>query len=153
MLHSQSVVELINRVDVEVETDSLEGFLVSLCEQGRIEKALTVRNEIGCMFFPVRGSPNTHQQSHKLDKPYDREASGTVVSTSVTNTNAELDSQLSEMKKVEKVAENYDGMERRSQFNDFDYCYKQINILCSSGEIQKASQLAKEMVPNFGRAT
>ncbi|KAB2626327.1 pentatricopeptide repeat-containing protein [Pyrus ussuriensis x Pyrus communis] len=141
MLHSQSVVEQINRVDVEVETDSLEGFLH------------TVRNEIGCMFFPVRGSPNTHQQSHKLDKPYDREASGTVVSTSVTYTDAELDSQLSEMKKVEKVAENYDGMERRSQFNDFDYCYKQIAILCSSGEIQKASQLAKEMVPNFGRAT
>ncbi|TQE03618.1 hypothetical protein C1H46_010749 [Malus baccata] len=153
MLNSQSVLELINRVDVEVDTDSLEGFLASLCEQGRIEESLTVLNEIGCMFFPVRGSPNNHQQFLKLDKPYDREPSGIVVSNSVTSTGADLDIQLCEMKKVEKVAENYDGGGRWSQFKDFDDCYKQVATLCSCGEIQKASQLAKEMVSNFRRAS
>lgn len=152
MLQSQSVVELINRVDVEVETDSLEGLLVSLCEQGSVQESLTLLNEIGSIFFPVRSSPNACNQSHKLHNPYDREAYGTVASTSVTSTDADMDIQFSGMRDVKNVAENYDDKGRRSKFDDFDYCYKQIATLCSRGEIREASQLAKEMVSNFGRA-
>ncbi|KAI5348552.1 hypothetical protein L3X38_001439 [Prunus dulcis] len=152
MLQSQSVVELINRVDVEVETDSLEGLLVSLCEQGSVQESLTLLNEIGSIFFPVRSSPNACNQSHKLHNPYYREAYGTVASTSVTYTDADMDIQFSGMRDVKNVAENYDDKGKRSKFDDFDYCYKQIATLCSRGEIREASQLAKEIVSNFGRA-
>ncbi|XP_004296481.1 PREDICTED: pentatricopeptide repeat-containing protein At5g57250, mitochondrial-like [Fragaria vesca subsp. vesca] len=145
MLQSQSVVELINKVDVELKTDSLESFLVSLCEQGSIQEAVTVLNEIASMFFPIRDS------SHKLQKPCDREAPKTVAPESVPSINAVLDMQCSGQKKVEKVAKTYDVIGRRSQFHDFNYYYKEIASLCSIGELQKASQLVKDIVSNMGK--
>lgn len=152
MLQSQSVLELIHRVDVELETESLESLLVSLCEQGSIQEAVTVLNEIASMFFPVRSSSFDCHQSHKLQKPCDREAPNAVASESVTSTNVDLDIQFSGLKKIENVAKTYDGIGRRSQFHDFDYYYKQIASLCLIGELQKASQLVKEIVSNLGKS-
>ncbi|KAL2936441.1 hypothetical protein RDABS01_011882 [Bienertia sinuspersici] len=54
MLQNDSVLELLNRVDNEIETESIESFLVQLCEQGSIESALVILNEIGSMFFPYK---------------------------------------------------------------------------------------------------
>ncbi|WCJ42259.1 Pentatricopeptide repeat (PPR) superfamily protein [Euphorbia peplus] len=53
MLQSQSAMELIKRVNTQVETESIDSFLAFLCEQGSIQEAITVLNEIGRMFFPV----------------------------------------------------------------------------------------------------
>ncbi|PRQ37198.1 putative tetratricopeptide-like helical domain-containing protein [Rosa chinensis] len=152
MLQSQSVLELINRVDVELETESLESLLVSLCEQGSIQEAVTVLNEIASMFFPVRSSSIDRHQSHKLQKPCDSEDPKTVASKSVTSINADSGIQFSGRKKVEKVAKTCDVIGSRSQFHDFDYYYKQIASLCSIGELQKASELVKEIVSNLGKS-
>jgi len=56
MLQDESVVELINRVDTEIDSESVESVLVDLCEQGSIQGALVVLNEIGSMFFPYKRS-------------------------------------------------------------------------------------------------
>ena len=56
MFQDESVVELINRVDVEIDEESIESILVDLCEQGSIQEALVVLNEIGSMFFPYKRS-------------------------------------------------------------------------------------------------
>ncbi|XP_074271707.1 pentatricopeptide repeat-containing protein At5g57250, mitochondrial [Silene latifolia] len=67
MLQDQSVIELINRVDEEIETESVEGFLVNLCEQGNIQAALVILNEIGSMFFPYKR--NTSPEEENLTIP------------------------------------------------------------------------------------
>ncbi|KAK9715586.1 hypothetical protein RND81_06G174800 [Saponaria officinalis] len=67
MLRDESVIELINRVNVEVEMESIESFLCDLCERGSIQEALVILNEIGSMFFPYKRNtshggqnPNVH---------------------------------------------------------------------------------------------
>ncbi|XP_038699350.1 pentatricopeptide repeat-containing protein At5g57250, mitochondrial [Tripterygium wilfordii] len=70
MLLSQSVVTLINRVDAEVETESVESILVFLCEQGSIKEALGVLNEIASMFFPVQ-KYNAYNVSDDIHKHYE----------------------------------------------------------------------------------
>lgn len=56
MLQDESVAELINGVNVEIEDESIESVLVDLCEQGSIQGALVILNEIGAMFFPYKRS-------------------------------------------------------------------------------------------------
>ncbi|CAH2069652.1 unnamed protein product [Thlaspi arvense] len=52
MLVSEPVVELINRVDAElVESESIGGFLVELCEQGRVPQAAKILDEISSTFY------------------------------------------------------------------------------------------------------
>ncbi|CAN8301568.1 unnamed protein product [Cochlearia groenlandica] len=52
MLVSEHVVELINRVDAElVESESIKGFLVELCEQGRVPQAVKILDEISSTFY------------------------------------------------------------------------------------------------------
>ncbi|KFK27279.1 hypothetical protein AALP_AA8G361400 [Arabis alpina] len=52
MLVSESVVELINRVDAELaESESIRGFLVELCDQGRVPQAVKILDEISSTFY------------------------------------------------------------------------------------------------------
>ncbi|KAH0859848.1 hypothetical protein HID58_088109 [Brassica napus] len=52
MLVSEPVIELINRVDAElVESESVRGFLVELCEQGRVSQAVKILDEISSTFY------------------------------------------------------------------------------------------------------
>ncbi|XP_010443404.1 PREDICTED: pentatricopeptide repeat-containing protein At5g57250, mitochondrial-like [Camelina sativa] len=52
MLVSESVVKLINRVDAElVESESIRGFLVELCEQGRVPQAIKILEEISSNIY------------------------------------------------------------------------------------------------------
>lgn len=52
MLVSESVVELINRVDAELaESQSVRGFLVELCDQGRVPQAVKILDEISSTFY------------------------------------------------------------------------------------------------------
>lgn len=128
MLQSQLVMELIKRVDVEFDIESLESLLSSLCEEGRINEAVTVLNEVGLVFFPPRRSSGAYDGPYIPKESHDREAFG------ITN----LSSELSDLKNAKKLI--------KSQFNDFDFCCSMIASLCSRGETQKASQLTKEIL-------
>lgn len=140
MLQSKSTVELINRVDIEVESESVLNFLVLLCEQGSILEAVTLLNEIGSIFFPARrdstdrgwGTPNKFHESESLN----------AVASRSTLTNEQTDL---------KLAEDYYNVEKRSQVHDFDFCYSIIASLCSKGELQKASKVMKDMLSSLSR--
>lgn len=149
MLQSQPVVELICRLDTEVETESIESFLVVLCEQGGIQEAVTVLDKVASMFFPVRRCHSANDKLDLLYNLYEREGFGTVTSKSIAcHSEADLGFGWSDVKEVEKV-ENYYRIGKRFQFHNFDSYYSRIASHCSRGEVQKAGQLAKEMLSNF----
>lgn len=63
MLQSKSVLELLNVVHTGVESESATNFLVILCDEGNIQEAVAVLNEIGSIYFPVRlGSTDMESQ-------------------------------------------------------------------------------------------
>lgn len=147
MLQSQSVIELINRVDVELETESLESLLVSLCEQGNIREAVTVLNEVGYIFFPVRRWASANQRSHTWHKLNERENLGSVTSKSATlPNNNDISFGLLDMKREKKLVKNNEHLGSGSGVHDFDVYYSLIASLCSRGELQEATQLAKKIL-------
>lgn len=124
MLQTQSALELIERASDEIETESIGGFLVSLCEQGSIQESLAVLNEIGSMFFPVEKRLRSFSNElGKLKNIYEVEAFGgdDIVSKSLTSN--------------DKV--------------DFGSYYSLIASLFSKGELKKANRLAKEILFNM----
>lgn len=147
MLHSQSVIELLNRVDIELETES-HSLLVSLRDHGNIGEAVTVLNGIASIFYPAcRWSNAYHDGSHMLHKLYDGETFGTINSKSVTfPKKTDLSFGLFDMKKVNKQVKNNDHLGNRSLVHDFGSYYSRIASLCLRGELQEASQLAKEIL-------
>ncbi|XP_010451905.1 PREDICTED: pentatricopeptide repeat-containing protein At5g57250, mitochondrial [Camelina sativa] len=59
MLVSESVVKLLNRVDAElVESESIRGFLVELCEQGRVPQAIKILEEISSTIYLSGKNPD-----------------------------------------------------------------------------------------------
>ncbi|KAI6703132.1 hypothetical protein NL676_012268 [Syzygium grande] len=84
MLQSQPIVELIDKVDSEFETES-NNFLVLLCEQGNIKEAITLLDEIGNMYHPIQ---KFHADFNELAKPnmrYKGEGFKTDVARSMTD--------------------------------------------------------------------
>ncbi|CBI18522.3 unnamed protein product, partial [Vitis vinifera] len=75
MLQTRSVLELINRVDTEIETESVESFIISLCEQGSIQEAVTVLNEVGSIFFPIGRRCRPQNRAEKEEKIYEGKGS------------------------------------------------------------------------------
>ncbi|XP_028751362.1 pentatricopeptide repeat-containing protein At5g57250, mitochondrial-like [Neltuma alba] len=63
MLQIKPIAELINIMDSEVETESISDFLVFLSEQGRIEEAVRVLNEIASILFPAQRWSTSNQLS------------------------------------------------------------------------------------------
>ncbi|KAK3433712.1 hypothetical protein EUGRSUZ_D01013 [Eucalyptus grandis] len=72
MLQSQPIVELIDKVDSEFETESLN-FLVLLCEQGNIKGAITLLDEIGNMYHPIQKFHADLNESSKPNMRYEGE--------------------------------------------------------------------------------
>ncbi|KAG7538534.1 Pentatricopeptide repeat [Arabidopsis suecica] len=68
MLVSESVVKLINRVDAElVESESIRGFLVELCEQGRVPQAIKILDEISSTIYLSGKNPCSYQRLQFLN--------------------------------------------------------------------------------------
>ncbi|XP_044472263.1 pentatricopeptide repeat-containing protein At5g57250, mitochondrial [Mangifera indica] len=128
MLQSKSVLELINGVDSEVESESVLKFLFSLCEQGSIREAISILDEIGSIYFPVRRF-STDSVSQTPNRLYECEACASS----------------SEKNDLEMVENSY-NVGNRAQVLDFDFCYSQIASLCLKGELQKANGVVKEML-------
>lgn len=53
MLEIEKIVDLLKKVDTGFENESLDNFLVSLCDQGNIPEAILILDEIVRMFFPI----------------------------------------------------------------------------------------------------
>ncbi|KVI01434.1 Pentatricopeptide repeat-containing protein [Cynara cardunculus var. scolymus] len=53
MLQTETIVKLLKKVDTGAETESVDHFLVSLCDQGSIQEAVMILDEIVHMFFPL----------------------------------------------------------------------------------------------------
>ncbi|CAK7345752.1 unnamed protein product [Dovyalis caffra] len=148
MLQSQSVKELINTVNTEVETESVESILVMLCEQGSIKEAVTVLNEVSSMFFPVRKWFGPYNESQEL--PQLSELNGfSTGSSSIVSSLKRTDLDLASVDKADNMVENPGDMKRMSKCNYFDSYYSIIAPLCLKGELQKANILAKEMLASF----
>ncbi|KAL5823767.1 hypothetical protein ACOSQ4_021667 [Xanthoceras sorbifolium] len=65
MLQSKSVLELMNRVDTGVESESAVSILDLLCEEGSIKEAVAVLNEIRSVFFPIWSTDHGSQRTNK----------------------------------------------------------------------------------------
>ncbi|XP_057981387.1 pentatricopeptide repeat-containing protein At5g57250, mitochondrial isoform X2 [Malania oleifera] len=150
MLQAQSVVEVINQVDSEVETESIGNFLVFLCEQGSIKEAITILNEVGFMFFPGGTKCGPYSRVHRPKRHYKGETLVTVDSRCLTSPCVmDLDFGSRNVKKVREIVENCDISQKKLQFLNFDSCYSLAASLCASGELQKANRLVKEMISNL----
>lgn len=151
MLQTQCVVELINRVDVEVKTESIGSFLIFLCEQGSIKEAVTVLNEVACTVFPFGRSLGSDklQKSKKLSEGDNFGVGASKFLNSTNKTDSDLG--LRKVDKMDKVVESCYHIEKRSQFHDFDAYYSLIASFCSRGKLWKANRLVKEMLSDFNK--
>lgn len=146
MLQSKSVFELISKVDTGVESESLDGFLNLLCEQGSIQEAITVLDEVSSVFFPTEKwcFPYHIQQNSKwLDECDNFRKSSKLTSFHPKNCEEFEFSDEEEPKRMEK---DCDSLVKRMQHYDFDTYYSMIASLFSKGELQKANKLAKKVL-------
>ncbi|KAJ1378223.1 Tetratricopeptide-like helical domain superfamily [Sesbania bispinosa] len=150
MLQLKNVAEIISIVNIEVDTESIGDFLATLCEQGSIKEAVTVLNEIACMFFPVQRLSTYNQGSHKPQKIYewkdfDSESSSSLPSSCKSG----LDFGSCDAKDLGNLVTNNGSYLTRSRTHNFDFYYSRIVALCAKGELQEANQLAKEMLSDL----
>ncbi|KAA0031742.1 hypothetical protein IC582_011260 [Cucumis melo] len=148
-IQSQSVMELINKVDTEIETDSIESALTHLCEEGHILEAYTILNEVGTIFFSAHRHSTIYNQPHKLhindERSVDIIHSGTKAYPYASFPN--LGS--SDVNTIENMED--ENLEKRPHFEDFNLYYTLLSSFCSEGNVQKATQLVKEVISNLDR--
>ncbi|XVF69934.1 hypothetical protein PTKIN_Ptkin11bG0120700 [Pterospermum kingtungense] len=148
MLQTESVLELINNIDTKIESESIESFLVFLCEQGSIQEALVVLSEIGSTHFPIRKWPTVYQdQAANCLKSEAPSAVSTVSASS--NKMSGLDCALHEPQQIRKSLESKDVGKDESQICSFGFYYSLLSSLCSKGELHEANKLVNEMLSNF----
>lgn len=139
MLQSQSVVDLLNRIESDIESESLQNFLVHLCEQGSIQDSIAVLDEIGLICFPHEKRPKTNEMYFKQNErcaaqrnemtEYEslRCGHGTMLPPqNVPHPSSQLDKEI-------------------SQPLDFDSYYQIVASLCSKGETTKANRLIQNI--------
>lgn len=154
MLQSKNVAEVINRVYSEVDTESIGEILASLCEQGRIQKAVTVLNEIACLLYPARRLSTYNQLFHKLHEIYEGKDVDSNSSSSIPlSCSSGLDFGSCDARNVKNLVTNNGSYLTRSQVHSFDFYYSRIAALCDKGELQEANQLAKETLSELAEYT
>ncbi|CAN4122794.1 unnamed protein product [Withania somnifera] len=125
MLQSKSVIDLLGRVESEIETESVGSFLSLLCEQGSIQEAINILNEVASMFFPVREKklgPTEVFCKYKTD----------------------IESRSCENWTPVKASNNHHNQDTQiTQLLDFNSYYSHIAFLFSKGEYDKANEAAK----------
>ncbi|OIT30974.1 PREDICTED: pentatricopeptide repeat-containing protein At5g57250, mitochondrial [Nicotiana attenuata] len=130
MLQSKSVIDLLGRVEIQIETESIRSFLSLLCERGSIQEAVTILNEVVSMFFPAKRGCGAWNLLGKLEESDGREM--------------DIDSRSHESWMHEKASNNrHDQDTQITQLLDFNSFYSCIALLCSKGERDKANEVAK----------
>lgn len=152
MLQTRSVLEMINRVDTGIETESVERVIITLCEQGSIQEAVTVLNEVGSVFFPIGRRYRKVDRAEKEQTIFEEEKLGIVsLKRSILNHETDLDFGMSTVKKVEKLVDGHDNFEKGSRLPDFNSYYSQIASLCSRGELCEANKMTRQMLLEMGK--
>lgn len=136
MLQTQLVIDLLRRVDTEVESDSVENLLVCLCEQGRIHDALALLEEVGSLLFSARSLSSWHA----LDQ---HELKANTEAAPSRYAGADFLSPSSDGKTVEDLLNCAIEPGKAQQLKDFDSFYSLIHSLCLKGELAKANKLTK----------
>lgn len=150
MLRCESVVGLINTVDTEVESESVESFLLFLFEQGRVSDAVAVLNKIASILFPVRRWPCSYEGSQTPNNHSEcRRLSSVDSEPATSNHESESYWQLVDTEKAEKLAENHFIQKKNPDSRDIGSFYSVISSLCSRGELRKANELVNEMVSSL----
>ena len=150
MLQTRSVLELINRVNTEIETDLVES-IISLCEQRSIQEAVIVLDKVGSILFPLGRRRRAQSIAEKGEKIHEEEAICAVSSKySSLNCQTDLDGRLSNAKKAEKVVDDYYNFEKGCRLPDFESYYSLIASLCSRGEVLEANRMTKLMLFDMG---
>lgn len=140
MLQTPSIIDLLGRVDTEVESDSVENLLNLLCEQGRMHDAVALLDEVGSLLFPAG-----RNSSHRTCDPHELEADTELSPPIYSGTDPHsLSSDVREEEKMLKFRGSEDG--KTEQLKDFDSFYSVIHSLCSKGELAKANRLTKLLV-------
>ncbi|KAK4265528.1 hypothetical protein QN277_026572 [Acacia crassicarpa] len=153
MLQIKLIAELINVIDSEVETESISDFLVFLCEQGRIQEAVRVLNEIASILFPAQRLSTSNQLTHKQKKVYEGKSFGSDLKRSAPSSHKiDLDVGSCDDVNGSDAFTTKGSHKTRSQLHDFDFYYSGIAALCSKGELQEASQLAKKLLSDLTRS-
>lgn len=148
MLQTKSVLELINDIDTKIESESVESFLVFLCEQGSIQEALVVLSEIGSIYFPIRKWSTVYQDQAENHCSKSEALSAVSTVSARSNKMSGLDCELHEPQQTRKLVEKNVGKDE-SQICSFDFYYSLLGSLCSKGELQEANKLVNEMISNF----
>ncbi|KAF5956549.1 hypothetical protein HYC85_003774 [Camellia sinensis] len=121
MLQTQSILDLLKIAETEVKTESIESFLVSLCEQGSVQEAIMVLNEIGSIFFPISRRFGAYDGSEKLKELCDSRDLATVDPKSL-NATCETDKGfgLSDAEALENMVKAHEGpsLESAKDFNE-----------------------------------
>ncbi|MED6185778.1 hypothetical protein PIB30_060389 [Stylosanthes scabra] len=147
MLQSKNMEEIVNLVNNEVDNESIGDFLAILCEQGNIQEALTVLNEIASTFFPVLRLSTYDQGSH-IQKNIS-ELNGSSPLSSSCRTGSDFGS--CDASDERDLTINNDSYVTRSHPLNFDSFYSMIAAHCAKGELQKANQVAKGMFSHLSQ--
>ncbi|XVE79960.1 hypothetical protein DITRI_Ditri14bG0099300 [Diplodiscus trichospermus] len=150
MLQIKSVVELINNIDTKIESESVETFLVFLCEQGSIHEALIVLNEIGSIHFPIQKWSTIYQESQSPNHCLMSESLSAVSTVSArSNRTSDLDCESHDPQQIKKLVESYNVEKEEFQFCSFGFYHSLLSSLCSKGELSKANKLVNKMLSSL----
>lgn len=139
MLQDQLVVDLLRRVDTEVESDSVDNLLFYLCEQGRIHDALALLEEVGSLLFSGRTPSSWHVlNQHELKENTEVAPSSRAGVDSLSLSDEDDDKEVEDMPNICSIDPG-----KTHQLNDFDSFYSLIHSLCLKGEMAKANKLTK----------
>ncbi|VAH59973.1 unnamed protein product [Triticum turgidum subsp. durum] len=169
MFQSKQVVELINNVGYEVETESLVALLSSACEEGKIDEVVTILSEVRLMSVSSSDSniSNTLGQFKKLKRTDDacdpRTDSEQVLSSADFDVSSNclhgssrgtLQPMTERTDSLCTTTDNTDidngNLLGKSFYDDFDTYYPAIASLCSKGELVKANKAIEAMIQNSG---
>ncbi|KAM3349014.1 hypothetical protein ACQJBY_022283 [Aegilops geniculata] len=169
MFQSKQVVELINNVGYEVETESLVALLSSACEEGKIDEVVTILSEVRLMSVSSSdsNSSNTLGQLKKLQRTDDacdprtdseqvRSSADFDVSSNCLHGSSQgtLQPMTERTDSLSTTTDNTDidngNLLGKSFYDDFDTYYPAIASLCSKGELVKANKAIEAMIQNSG---
>lgn len=146
MLLTETSVELINRIDVEIESESIYSFLVHLCEQGSVQEAVIILNEIGAILFPYKRSVIQQGLAQEVHMPDEV----SFKPLSFTN-EMSLDESATNLNEVEEEEILCNESGDLTHTLDFDTFYTEVEALCSNGDLAEASKLTKEMIHGLSK--
>ncbi|KAK1366217.1 pentatricopeptide repeat-containing protein, mitochondrial [Heracleum sosnowskyi] len=138
MLQAPSVINLLKEVETKFKTESMEHLLSLLCDQGRIQEANTVINEVGSMFFPLE------KFGESISKSFASQCS-------TLNDGTSLELETYNEVELDKV-KHHGYLDKESQQKEFDSYCDLITLFCSRGELQKANNLAKLVLTAVDKA-